>query len=103
VRPVHHGTGASGQAPRGAVFDVETIGRVARPVTCDRTRPVTVGDLWTLTGRRVQRVRSNTEVRPVMATATSEAHCSRLSCSDQTHIVTLTGASGQHILHYVIR
>jgi hypothetical protein len=83
------------------VLDVEPIGRVARLVTCDRTRSVMVGALWTLTGHRGQRV--NTEARPVTATATSDVHYSRLSCSDRTRLVTLTGASGQHVLHCVIR
>jgi hypothetical protein len=46
VRPAHpvpHETGASGQASRGAERSGVLIGRVARPVTCDRTRSVTVG------------------------------------------------------------
>jgi hypothetical protein len=97
-------TGASGQAPRGAEPDVEPIGRAARPVTCDRTCPVTcdrtcpvvVGALWTPTGRRVQRVRSNAEARPVTATVTSDAHCFHLSCSDRTRLVSTfcTASSG---------
>jgi hypothetical protein len=29
----------------GTVLDIELIGCVARPVTCDRTHPVTVGAL----------------------------------------------------------
>jgi hypothetical protein len=79
------------------VLDVELIGHVAHPVTCDRTRPVMVGALWTLTECRVQRVRSNAEARPVMAMAPSDAHCCCLSYSDRTCPVTLTGASGHHV------
>jgi hypothetical protein len=45
VRPVSHGTRVSGWAPRGAERGEGLIGRTARPVTCDRTRPVTVGAL----------------------------------------------------------
>jgi hypothetical protein len=103
ARPVPRGTSASGRTPFGTVLDVELIGHVARPVTCDRTRPVAVGALWTPTGRRVQRVRSNAEARPVTTTAPSDAHCCCLSCSDRTHLVTLTGASGHHIFHCVVR
>jgi hypothetical protein len=51
----------------------------------------------------VQRVRSNAEARPVTATATSDTHCSHLSCSDWTRPVILTGASGQYVLHCVVR
>jgi hypothetical protein len=76
---------------------------LARLVTCNRTCSVTVGALWTPTGRRVQRVWSNAGARPVTAMATSDAHCSRLSCSDRTRLVTLTGVSGQHVLHCVIQ
>jgi hypothetical protein len=43
ARPVPHGTGAFGQVSRGAERSGVLIGRTARPVTCDRTRPVTVG------------------------------------------------------------
>jgi hypothetical protein len=60
-------TGASGRAPRGAERGVELIGRAARPVTCDRTRLITRGALWTPIGRRVQRVQSNGEAGPVTA------------------------------------
>jgi hypothetical protein len=90
-------------AVRGAQLVIELTGHVTHPVTCDRTRPVAVGALWTLTGHRVQRVRSNAEARPVMATVTSDTHCSCLSCSDQTRPITLTGASGQHVLHCVVQ
>jgi hypothetical protein len=69
----------------------------------DRTRPVAVGAYWTPTGRQVQRVRSDTGARPIRATATSDAHCSRLSCSDRTRPVTLTGMSGQHDFNCVVR
>jgi hypothetical protein len=74
VRPAHPrvpGTGASGRAPRGAERGVELIGRVARPVTCDRTHPIARGALWTPIGRQVQRVRSNGEAGPVTATGLS--------------------------------
>jgi hypothetical protein len=81
ARPVPHGTGASGQVSRGAERSGVLIERAARPVTCDRTRPVTVGAYWTPIGRQVQRVRSNARARPVTATVTSDAHCSRLSCT----------------------
>jgi hypothetical protein len=103
ARLVPRGTSAFGRTPFGIVLDVELIGHVARPVTCDRTRPVTVGALWTPTGRRVQRVRSNAGARPVTATAPSNAQCCCLSCSDQTRPVTLTGASGHHVFHCIIR
>jgi hypothetical protein len=53
ARPVPRGTGASGQASRGAERSGVLIGRVVRPVTCDRTRPVAVGAYWTPTGRQV--------------------------------------------------
>jgi hypothetical protein len=53
ARPVPHGTGASGQASRGAESNGVLIGRAARPVMCDRTRPVTVGAYWTPIGRQV--------------------------------------------------
>jgi hypothetical protein len=59
--------------------------------------------LWTPIGRRVQRVQSNGEARPVMATALSDARCHCLSCSDWTRPVTLTGASGHHVFHCVVR
>jgi hypothetical protein len=97
ARLVPRGTGASGRTTIGVVLDEELIGRVARPVTCDRTRLVTMGALWTLTGRWVQRVRSNDEARLVMATTLSDAHCYCLSYSDRTRPVTLTGASGHHV------
>jgi hypothetical protein len=103
ARSVPQGTGASGQAPRGAVLDVEPIGCATCPVTCDRTRPVTVGALWTLTGRRVQRVRSNAGARPVTTMDPSDVHCFLLSYSDWTHLVTLTGASGHYIFRCVVR
>jgi hypothetical protein len=77
----------------GSLLDSDRT-RLARPVTCDRTCPVAVGAYWTPTGRQVQRIRSNARVRPVTATVTSDAHCSRLSCSDRTRPVTLTEASG---------
>jgi hypothetical protein len=68
ARPVPHGTGASGQTSRRAERSGVLIGRAARSVTCDRTRPVAVGAYWTPTGRQVQRVRSFARARPVTAT-----------------------------------
>jgi hypothetical protein len=68
--------GAFGRAPRGAECGEELIGRAARPITCDRTRPVAVGALWTPTGRRVQRVRSLRGARPVGASR-AQALCDR--------------------------
>jgi hypothetical protein len=62
-----------------------------------------MGALWTPTERWVQRVRSNGEERPVTTTALSDARGYCLSCSDQTRPVTLTGASGRHVFHYVVR
>jgi hypothetical protein len=49
--PVPHGTGASGQASRGAESSGVLIGHAACSITCDRTRPVAVEAYWTLTGR----------------------------------------------------
>jgi hypothetical protein len=82
ARPVPHGTRASGQASRGVERSRVMIGRAVCPVTCDRTRPVTVGAYWTPTRRLVQRVRSNSRAHPVTATVTSDAYYSCLSCSD---------------------
>jgi hypothetical protein len=79
------------------------IGRAARPVTYDQTRPVAVGAYWTPTGRQVQHVWSNARARPVMATVTYDAHCSRLSYSDRTRPVTLTGAFGQYDFLGIVR
>jgi hypothetical protein len=95
AHPVPRRTGASGQTPIGIVLDIELIERVARPVT--------VGALWTPTRRRVQRVRSNGEACPITTTALSDAHCYCLSCSDRMRPVTLIGASGHHVFHYVVR
>jgi hypothetical protein len=58
ARPVPHGTGASGHAPSGQRMSQCQSDTGACPVTCDRTRPITRGSLWTLIGRRVQRIRS---------------------------------------------
>jgi hypothetical protein len=66
ARPVLHGTGASGQASTGAESAGVMIGREARPVMYDRTRPVVMGAYWTLTGRQVGRVRSYARARPVI-------------------------------------
>jgi hypothetical protein len=79
------------------------IGREARPVMYDRTRPVVMGAYWTLIGCQVRRVRSYARARPVIAMVTSDAHCSRLSCSDRTRPVTLTDASGHPVLNCVVR
>jgi hypothetical protein len=103
ARPVLHRTGASGQVSRGAERSGVMIGRGAHPVMYDRTRPVMMGAYWTLTGRHVRRVRSYARARPVIATVTSDAHCSCLSCSDRTRPVTLTGASGHPVLNCVVR
>jgi hypothetical protein len=125
ARPVLHGTGASGQASRGVESAGVMIERGARPVMYDQTRPVVEGAYWTQTGRwhcrvrsllrglvvlndrRVrsvdQHVRSYARARPVIAMVTSDAHCSRLSCSDRTRPVTPTGASGHHDLNCVVR
>jgi hypothetical protein len=46
-------------------FFSSMIGREARPVTDDRTRPVVQGAYWTLTGRWHCRVRSFSSARPV--------------------------------------
>jgi hypothetical protein len=43
-----------------------TIGRGARPVTHDRTRPIVEGAYWTLTGRGHCHIRSLTGARPVV-------------------------------------
>jgi hypothetical protein len=72
---------------------------VARPITSDRTRPIARGALWTPIGRRVLRVRSIGEARPVTTTALSDSHCYCLSYSDWTRPVTLISASGHHVFH----
>jgi hypothetical protein len=54
----------------GALSELQfarSIGRGARPVTHDRTRPVVEGAYWTLTGRWHCRVRSLSGARPVVA------------------------------------
>jgi hypothetical protein len=99
ARPRVPETGASGRAPRGAERGVELIRHAARPVTCDSTRPIARGALWTLIERRVQRVRSNGEASSVTATALTDSHCYYLSYSDRTCLVTLTCASGHLIFH----
>jgi hypothetical protein len=94
ARPITRGTDASGQALRGSVVRV-----------VDRTRwrvRSQVDPYWTLTGRRVQRVRSNDVVSSVTTTSLSDAHCYCLSCSDRTRPVTLTGASSHHVFHCVV-
>jgi hypothetical protein len=49
-------TGASVHAPSGQCVSQCQSDAVARPVTCDWTRPIVRGALWTLIKRRVQRV-----------------------------------------------
>jgi hypothetical protein len=66
-RPVPHGTGASGRAPREVQHGEELIGRAMRPVTRDRTCPVAMGALWTTTGRWYCLVRLLRGARPVNA------------------------------------
>jgi hypothetical protein len=63
-------------------FFSSMIGREARPVTDDRTRPVVQGAYWTLTGRWHCRVQSFSSARPVIvslsaALATSASGHSR--------------------------
>jgi hypothetical protein len=102
ARPVPCGPGASGHAPSGQRVSQCRSDAVTRPVTCDRTRPIARGAIWTPIGRRVQRIRSNGVARPVTKTALSDAHYCCLSCSDRTYPVTLTGASGYHDFHCVV-
>jgi hypothetical protein len=61
----------SGQASRGAESAGVMIGRGARPVMYDRTRPVMEGAYWTLTGRWHYHVRSLRGARPVIARGAS--------------------------------
>jgi hypothetical protein len=103
ARPILHGTGAFDQASRGAESSKVMIGRATRPVMYDQTRLVVMGAYWALTGCQVRHVRSYARARPVIATVTFNAHCSRLSCSDRTRPVTLTGASGHPVLNCVVR
>jgi hypothetical protein len=102
ARPVPRGTRASGHASSGQRVSQCRSDAVARPVTCDQTRPITQGALWTPIGRQVQHVRSNGVARPVTTTALSDTHCCCLSCSDRTCPVTLTGASDHHVFHCVV-
>jgi hypothetical protein len=67
ARLVLHGTGASGQASRGAESSEVMIGREARLVMYDQTRPVVEGAYWTQTGRWHCRVRSFARAHPVVA------------------------------------
>jgi hypothetical protein len=103
ARPRVLGTRVSGQAPIGAEHGVELIGHATRPITCDRTRPIAREALWTPIGHEVQRVRSYGEVGPVKATTLSNSCCYCLSYSDRMRPVTLTGASGHHVFHCVVR
>jgi hypothetical protein len=50
--PVPRGTEASGHTPSGQRVSQCRSDAVASPVTCDRTRPITRGALWTPIGRR---------------------------------------------------
>jgi hypothetical protein len=87
VRLVTHGTGASGRAPISVAHGIKLIGRAARPVTRDRTRPVVEGAYWTPTGRWHCRVWSLSGARPVDA---SQARCYALGASGR-----LGSASGR--------
>jgi hypothetical protein len=73
ARPVPHVTGGFDHASRGAERSGVLIGRAARPVTCDRTRPVVEGAYWTLTGRWHCRVRSLPGACPVVASRARDA------------------------------
>jgi hypothetical protein len=107
VRSVHlcaeekRATGASGPSWNRSIRSGVQRGSEQR--SGDRTCPVSTGAYWTTTGRWHCRVRSFAGARPVTATVTSDAHCSRLSCSDQRRPVTLTRASGQRDLNCVVR
>jgi hypothetical protein len=92
ARPRVPGTGAFGRAPRGAERGVEMIGRATRPVTCDQTRLIARGALWTSIGRRVQRVWSYGEASPV-TTMTLSLTRAVIVC------LVVTGASGHHVFH----
>jgi hypothetical protein len=67
AHPVLPGTGASGQASRGAESAGVMIGRWERPVTYDQTRPIVEGAYWTQTGRWHCHVRSFAKARLVVA------------------------------------
>jgi hypothetical protein len=86
----------------GPLLDSDRTPGAARPVTCDRTRSIARGALWTPIRRQVQRVQLNGVVRPVTATTLFDAHYCCLSCSDRTRLVSLTGASGHHDFHCVV-
>jgi hypothetical protein len=104
ARPVPHGTGASGRAPRGVERGEELIGRAARSVTRNQTRPVAMGALWTAIGRWHCRVRSLRGARPVGASR-AQALCDRRVWSFERHVrsivfdrwraVTVGGSSGR--------
>jgi hypothetical protein len=97
VRPVPRGTRASGQAHRGVERGEELIGHAARPVTRDRTRPVAMGALWTVTGRCHCRVRSLPRARPIDASRARSAVQSAcpVVAFDCWRAVTV-GGSGDH-------
>jgi hypothetical protein len=75
ARGLGFATGVSGHSRdrrvrSGALRELQfarSIGRSARPVTHDRTRPVVEGAYWTPTGRWHCRVRSLPGARPVVA------------------------------------
>jgi hypothetical protein len=70
-------------------MDSDRTPGAACPVTCDKTRLIAWGALWTLIGHRVQRIRSNGEAGPITATALSDTHCCCLSYSDRTRLVIM--------------
>jgi hypothetical protein len=71
ARVLGFATGASGhlrdrRVRSGVQRKLSMIGREARPVTHDRTRPIVEDAYWTLTGRWHCRVRSLRGARPVV-------------------------------------
>ena len=96
-------TGASGQSRDRRVrscaqWDLQNtrmIGRAARPVTHDRTRPIVEGAYWTLTGRGHCRVRSLRGARPVVTSRARDAVRSVRPVIRSSASGRLTGASGR--------
>jgi hypothetical protein len=86
----------------GPLLDSHRTSGAACPVTCDRTRPIARGALWTPIGHWGQRVRSNGVARPITATTLCDMHCCCLSCNDRTRLVSLTSASGHHDFHCAV-
>jgi hypothetical protein len=72
---------------------IRMIGRAARPVTHDRTRPTVEGAYWTLTRHGHYRIRSLREARPVMSL---RARYCAIGASGRLSDASgrLTGASG---------